>query len=288
MSSRILLIGATGRLGRNVLHVLQDKELDIVSPNRSTLDLMFDDQALHHSIFLAGAAVIINCAAFNGPEANEEHPDISDKTNNAAVGTMARVARETGALLIHVSTDYVKGDSESGYSKSKARGEQAIRDINPCHLILRVSSLYGDDFSGPLDVVKQVAAGRGAFEDPVQVLHQFCQPISVRLAAKTLCDVLERAKRSQWREITGTYDMVTNNPIWKRDLAVITLRKVFGDRPWMIREGILKVPRPVRFDLNVSDFEAAFDIDMPSPEDDMFRTIDDLERRGLLDQFRAT
>ena len=102
-----------------------------------------------------GPAVMINCAAFNAVDEAERRPLEAMRCNGEAVWTLASLAEELGAVLVHYSSDFVfDGSSEapctehdttgplSVYGMSKLAGEWAAARASR-HYILRLSSLYG-------------------------------------------------------------------------------------------------------------------------------------------------
>ena len=99
---------------------------------------------------------IINCAAFTDVEKAEEDRDIAEKVNYEGALNVARIARNIGAKLIHISTDYVfdgkktkpytENDSKSPlntYGSTKSMGEDAIMKEMNLYYIIRTSWLYG-------------------------------------------------------------------------------------------------------------------------------------------------
>lgn len=102
------------------------------------------------------ADVVVNCAAFTAVDAAQEREDAAFAVNATAAGLVARACHDTGALLVHVSTDYVfAGDATtpydedeplrpvSAYGRTKAAGEWAVRAGCPRHLVVRTAWLYG-------------------------------------------------------------------------------------------------------------------------------------------------
>ena len=134
----ILITGAGGQLGREM------QRLSAVSPNHYVatdlpeLDIT-DRDAVLRSVGRSGAQVIVNCAAYTDVERAEEDAAAADLINHRAAAYLAEAALETGATLIHVSTDYVfDGRScvpyteeaapapQSVYGRTKRAGEEAV------------------------------------------------------------------------------------------------------------------------------------------------------------------
>src|SRR3989442_4189333 len=100
---------------------------------------------------------IVNCAGYTQVDRAETDPGTAQLVNAVGPANLARAARDMGARLLHISTDYVfdgraqrpyREDDPVGplrvYGRSKLAGEQAIRDILPqAHLIVRTQWLFG-------------------------------------------------------------------------------------------------------------------------------------------------
>ena len=102
--------------------------------------------------------VIVNCAAFTNVDAAEDRPELAELLNAGAVANLAEAAKDAGALLVHVSTDYVfggdpyntpctedrKGTPTGVYGLTKLHGEQAVLASGCKHVILRTAWLYSE------------------------------------------------------------------------------------------------------------------------------------------------
>ena len=101
---------------------------------------------------------IVNCAGYTQVDRAEAESDAAQRVNAVGPANLARAARDTGARLLHISTDYVfdgratrpyrEEDSVSPlnvYGRTKLAGEQAVRDVLPqAHLIVRSQWLFGE------------------------------------------------------------------------------------------------------------------------------------------------
>ncbi|MBX7066415.1 MAG: dTDP-4-dehydrorhamnose reductase [Parachlamydiales bacterium] len=101
-----------------------------------------------------GMTHIVNCAAFSQVDAAEDFKDQAYRTNAVGPENLAIVAKESGAKLIHISTDYVfdgKGRKpltekdptgpRSTYGKTKLEGEE--RALNQGACVIRTSWIFG-------------------------------------------------------------------------------------------------------------------------------------------------
>jgi len=95
--------------------------------------------------FLAGKDALINCVGILG----EHGAQTFDRVHHTAPARLARLAREAGvARFVHISAIGADPRSSSAYARSKAAGEQAVKDAFPTATILRPSIVFGpeDDF----------------------------------------------------------------------------------------------------------------------------------------------
>ena len=101
--------------------------------------------------------VIINCAAHTNVDKCEQEWDLAYKINAIGPRNLSIASTETGAKMVHVSTDYVfEGNGTrpytefdeihpiSAYGKTKAEGEKFVREFAQRYFILRTAWLYGD------------------------------------------------------------------------------------------------------------------------------------------------
>ena len=154
---KILLLGKNGQLGWELQRALAPLG-EVFAPRRDQGGDLSDIGGLTEMAFESGAHVIVNAAAYTAVDKAED-PAEQDRcmdVNAGAPAALAMVARETGALLVHYSSDYVfdgSGDAprdeeaspgaESVYGESKAAGDFSIETSGCAHLILRTSWVYG-------------------------------------------------------------------------------------------------------------------------------------------------
>ena len=151
---KILVLGASGQLGRCIEHVAQGATDHYHFATRETLDLS-DTSAIEQFATREGIEVIINCAAYTAVDRAEDEPKQADEVNHLAVARLSELTERLGIFLIHISTDYVFSGRSSMpytedmptepigvYGQTKRRGEEAIQRLAPRHIILRTSWLY--------------------------------------------------------------------------------------------------------------------------------------------------
>ena len=152
---RILLAGAAGQLGRSLQQTLGSH--DVVACAHDQLDIA-DLAAVRRSVADAKPDVIVNAAAYNRVDEAESDPAPAYRGNAVGPRNLALASFETGAAILHVSTDYVfdgRGarpyheydtpNPQSVYGASKLAGERAVREANPRHYIARTAWVYHED-----------------------------------------------------------------------------------------------------------------------------------------------
>jgi len=151
---KILLIGATGQLGGDLLRNNQGH--DITAPERAKLDLARPEQMIEF-VRAQRPEMVINCAAFHNVPLCEDQPEQAFRINCAAVRDLAMVCSEIGAWLVTFSSDYVFGGEKRTpylegdrpaplqvYGITRLAGEQAALATAPERVvIIRTCGLYG-------------------------------------------------------------------------------------------------------------------------------------------------
>jgi dTDP-4-dehydrorhamnose reductase len=168
----LLVTGAGGQLGRELAQRLSATEA--VCLTRAELDLT-DTAALRATLARLRPRVVINAAAYTAVDRAETERDRAFALNAEAPAALARACADEGAVLIHISTDYVfdgasrrpwREDDATGpinvYGASKLAGEQAIERALPQHLIVRTAWVFGAHGANFVRTVLRLARERGA------------------------------------------------------------------------------------------------------------------------------
>lgn len=160
---KIMITGCNGQLGR-ALNRLYEKETDItllntdVFPGENILPLDITDvDAVLSFVRERKPDVIVNCAAHTNVDKCETDIDNAYRINAVGPRNLSIAASETGAKLMHISTDYVFPGTEdrpltefdavgptSMYGKTKLAGEDFVREFGEKYFIIRTAWLYGD------------------------------------------------------------------------------------------------------------------------------------------------
>ena len=155
---KILITGANGMLASSVKKRLADGKNELICTDVSDLDIT-DLEAVKNKVAEIKPEYIINCAAYTAVDKAEDNYDIADKINGDGPKNLAIAAKNEGATLIHISTDYVFNgeldvskayceEDEVGpvtvYGKTKLHGEQGVQENTDKYYIFRTAWLYGD------------------------------------------------------------------------------------------------------------------------------------------------
>lgn len=153
MTTRILLLGRDGNVGWELQRALAPLG-ELTAYSRADCDLN-NPAALRSALESSSPDVIVNAGAYTAVDKAEQEAAAAEAINNTAVGIIAAFARETGALFVHYSTDYVFDGQKAGwyvetdatnpqsvYGSSKRSGELAIIDSGCRHLIFRTSWVF--------------------------------------------------------------------------------------------------------------------------------------------------
>lgn len=151
---KILITGANGQLGNEVNLLMPDffPDAEVILTDCDTLDITDFGQVKKA---MGGVDAVINCAAFTNVDLCEDEMSLAQKINCDGVRNLATACNETGAVLMHISTDYVFDGKAStpytetdlpspvtAYGKSKLMGEKEAEKCKK-YFILRTSWLYG-------------------------------------------------------------------------------------------------------------------------------------------------
>ena len=152
---KLLVTGAAGMLGRDVMLAAGNAGHDVVGYGRAELDIT-DPAALAKKFDLERPDVVINCAAWTDVDGAEEHEEAAFAVNGTGAGNVAAAAAAVGASVVQVSSDYVfdgaKGapyvESDqpaplSAYGRTKLAGEEATVAANKRHFVVRSAWLFG-------------------------------------------------------------------------------------------------------------------------------------------------
>jgi dTDP-4-dehydrorhamnose reductase len=170
---RVLVTGAGGQLGHDVVAVCGAAGDDVVGVDRSVVDVRSRDAVLA-AITSFRPDAVVHCAAWTAVDACEGDPERAFATNALGVRWVREGCERVGAHLVHVSTDYVFDGTldrpyhewdavgpPSVYGASKLAGE---REAGPDAAVVRTSWVCGEHGANMVKTVLRLAAERDSLE----------------------------------------------------------------------------------------------------------------------------
>jgi len=169
---KIAIIGANGMLA-SILRSTAPKTLGLCLYDLPDFDIT-DVEQVDTILSELQPEVVVNCAAFTHVDNCETHQELAFAVNGQGPANLASVAKKVGAVLVHISTDFVfSGDASSPYYEdaktnplsvygaSKLQGEQAIVDSGLIeYYIVRTSWLYGPNGQNFVETIIRLATER--------------------------------------------------------------------------------------------------------------------------------
>jgi dTDP-4-dehydrorhamnose reductase len=198
---RLLVTGAAGMLGRDVVAAAGDAGHEAVALARADLDIT-DAAAVRAAVLAARPDAVINCAAWTDVDGAETAEAQATAVNGDGAGHVAAAAAAAGALIVHLSSDYVfdgrAGDPyredaptapQGAYGRSKLAGEQAVTAAGGRHAIVRSAWLFGPHGRNFVDTMRRLGAER---EEIAVVDDQVGCPTYTGHLAPALLEIAER------------------------------------------------------------------------------------------------
>jgi dTDP-4-dehydrorhamnose reductase len=168
---KLLVTGAAGQLGHEIVDVARARGLDVVAADRTLLDIT-DREAVRRVVAAHRPDAIVHAAAWTAVDACEADPDTANRVNGAATADVVAAARDVGASVHVISTDYVfdgtktepyvetdAPNPQSAYGRSKLLAE---RSTDPgLDAVVRVSWLSGFHGANMVKTILRLAATPG-------------------------------------------------------------------------------------------------------------------------------
>lgn len=285
----ILVTGASGLLGANIVLAARDRGLDVVAlshrhrlsdPRVSSVLLDLTDAKALEALRGLRPSWVVHCAAATDLERCEADEAGCRRLNAGAPRALARWARLEGARFIHVSTDavfdgrrgrYAEDDEAapvSAYGRAKLAGEQAVLEELPDAAIVVRTSLYGWNML-PKDSLAEWFLRRLSAGTRVRGwVDAIFSPTLASDLARILLDMTDRA-------VVGVYHVASADAVSKYDFGV-RIAEVFGLDPALIDpssidDAGLRAPRGRDLSLSVEKATRALGCPMPTVDEGLRR-----------------
>jgi dTDP-4-dehydrorhamnose reductase len=166
---KVVVAGANGQLGSDMVLAASNAGHDVVGFGRAEMDVA-DADSVRRRLELERPDIVINCAAWTDVDGAETAEAAAFAVNGTGAGNLAAGAREVGAAIVYVSTDYVfDGDKgspyvesdqpapRSAYGRTKLAGEESTAAANKRHFIVRSAGLFGVNGGNFVDTMLRLA-----------------------------------------------------------------------------------------------------------------------------------
>jgi dTDP-4-dehydrorhamnose reductase len=281
---KILLLGKNGQVGWELQRSLAPLG-ELIALDSSSGPLcgdLGDLGGLARTIRDVAPEVIVNAAAYTAVDKAESEPQGARTINALAPGVLAQEAEQTGAWLVHYSTDYVfdgSGDTPwletdataplSVYGATKLEGERLIQQSGCRHLIFRTSWVYSARGGNFAKTMLRLARER----DSLNVIDD---QIGAPTGADLLADITAHAIRTalQQATVSGLYHLVAKGETSWHGYAsfLIEFARSAGVELKVAPEAIMPVPtsafptpakRPHNSRMDTAKLQGVFDLHPP-------------------------
>lgn len=274
----ILVTGANGQLG-NEMQLVSKKSKDNyiftdVCDGYQKLDIT-DIEAIRKKVKDCDIQCIVNCAAWTNVDKAETAGEIVEALNATAPENLAKVMKEVGGELIHVSTDYVfggdpyntpcqenqKGTPTGVYGLTKLHGEQKIAATGANYIILRTAWLYSEFGHNFVKTMLNLTATKPTLK---VVFDQCGTPTYAGDLAAVIFDIIENRK---YEGNTGIYHFSNEGVCSWYDFTIMIARLAGHNscdiQPCHSDEFPSPVKRPAYSVLDKTKIKETFDIRIP-------------------------
>ena len=165
---KVLITGSAGQLGTDLVASAKRSGLEVVATSHADLDITDRDQVARKFAQVA-PAVVIHAAAWTAVDACESDPQKAIRINGDGTANVVNAARQVGARVIYISTDYVFDGTKSTpyiesdlpnpqsvYGASKLAGEQAV-DLS-LDAVVRISWVCGEHGNNMVKTILRLAS----------------------------------------------------------------------------------------------------------------------------------
>ncbi|MGD0192669.1 MAG: dTDP-4-dehydrorhamnose reductase [Rhizomicrobium sp.] len=287
---KLLIIGRTGQVGRELAGVTWPAQIDATLVDRSSCDLT-DRETILRALRDASPDLVVNAAAYTAVDRAESEPELARLTNSEGPAALATGCRACGAALIHLSTDYVFDGAKAAawleddaanplsvYGRTKWQGECLIRDTLDQHIILRTSWVFAGHGNNFVKTMLRI----GKTQDEVRVVSdQLGSPTAARDIANAIATIAQAVAGGEER--WGTYHYASAEPVRWNGFA----EAIFAASGQKVRVAPItsdefgaRAKRPANSVLDCTRIRLAYGIERPSWHAALSDVISELRSAG--------
>lgn len=269
--AKILITGASGQLGQCLKKIAKQGLIghDYFFADSAQLNIT-DVASIDKTFAEFRPDFVVNCAAYTAVDLAEDQKELAFAINAFGVESLAKVCNDYGAMLIHISTDYVfDGETElpyteddftnpqSVYGASKRKGEELALEANPKTIVIRTSWLYSE-FSK--NFVKTMLHLFQTKEELGIVGDQFGQPTNANDLAEVIIKIVESPQHR-----FGIYHF-SNSPettwyLFAEKIAELS-KSIINIKPISTAEFPTKANRPRRSTMDLNKISTDYNVEI--------------------------
>lgn len=200
---KVLVTGAHGQLGHDVVEILEKNEISCLGIDKDTIDITNEEQ-IKKTIIDYNPEVVIHCAAYTAVDKAEDEQELCYAVNVLGTRYIAKACKKIEAKMVYISTDYVfDGEGEKPfevtdkpnpinyYGLTKYEGELEVQKILEKYFIVRISWLFGSHGNNFVKTMLRLAKEK----DEISVVaDQFGSPTYTYDVAELLLEMIKTDK----------------------------------------------------------------------------------------------
>lgn len=169
---KIMVTGANGQLGRDVVSELKQRRITCLGVDIDDFDITNGKEA-DVAIAAYSPDVVVHCAAYTDVDSAEDEPEICQKINAEATEMIAKACAKINAAMLYISTDYVFDGSGTTpfetnsptnpintYGHTKLAGEFAVKANLSSYFIVRTSWVFGKNGKNFVKTMQRLGSSR--------------------------------------------------------------------------------------------------------------------------------
>ena len=282
---KFFITGVNGQLGYDIKNELLERGYtDILAPTREELDITNEDEVKKMVVEYC-PSVIFHCAAYTAVDKAEEEQEKCYQVNVLGTKYLTEAAKEVGAKIIYISTDYVFDGTKEGiyqtddkvnpvnyYGKTKYLGENFVREYDN-HIIVRISWVFGINGKNFIRTMLNLAESH-------KELNVVCDQIGSPTYTKDLAGLLVNMFLSN---IKGLYHVTNEGYCSWYEFAEFIFkesRKKVKVRPILTKDYKTIAKRPLNSKLSKESLDYIGVNRLPGWQDAVKRYIQELKKEG--------
>ena len=290
MYKQVLVLGATGMLGKATSAYLKSKNIDVIGLSRHgpdiKCDIDLDPQCIINSIKSIKPELVINCAALVSLEKCELNPEKAYNINALAVKYIKEACSYINCKFIHISTDhYYNNDGNflhkendpvlllNKYSETKFKGEKYALEYNDSLVIRTNVTGFRDEIDRPtyIEWLIKTLKSKSNIKLYTDFYTSTIDPLSL----------IENAIMASQKVNQTILNIASSNALSKKDFALLVAERLSIELDWA-EDGSVKELKPKRCNslgLDCSKAEGILSKKMPNSSEVVDKLLESMPGR---------